>query len=114
MPFINTKVSVEITEKSERFLKERFAEIITEFPGKSEAWLMLNFEQNCHMYFRGSNDKPCAFIEISLYGRANPASCDRVTAKITQAVSNELDIPSDRIYVKYQEIEHWGWNGSNF
>lgn len=114
MPFINTKASVAITEKNEKALKERFAQIITNFPGKSEAWLMLNFEGNCRLYFKGSNEKPSAFIEISLYGRANPASCDRVTAQITQAVSGELSIPADRIYVKYQEIEHWGWNGSNF
>ena len=26
----------------------------------------------------------------------------------------ELRIPKDRVYVKYEESDKWGWNGTNF
>ena len=46
MPFINSKVSVTISGEKEKELKCRLGEAISVIPGKSESWLMLNFEDN--------------------------------------------------------------------
>ena len=35
-------------------------------------------------------------------------------ATSTNILREELDIDSDRIYVTYEEIGFWGWNGGNF
>lgn len=114
MPFINTKVSVKITEEKEKILASRLGKAIKCFPGKSEAWLMLNFEDNCKMYFQGNNTKPSAMLEISIYGSCTASACNVMTAEVTKIISEELAVPPDRIYVKYSATEHWGWNGSNF
>ena len=37
-----------------------------------------------------------------------------MTAAVTQILSEELSLAPDRIYVQYEEVNHWGWNGSNF
>jgi hypothetical protein len=37
-----------------------------------------------------------------------------MTAALCKIYEHELGIPKDRIYVTYQEAEHWGWNGGNF
>ena len=67
MPFINSKVSVKITEEQEKELKSRLGEAIALIPGKSENWLMTGFEDEYHLYFRGDNSQPVAFIEVSVY-----------------------------------------------
>ena len=37
-----------------------------------------------------------------------------MTAAITQILSEELSLEPSRIYVQYEEVNHWGWNGRNF
>ena len=36
-----------------------------------------------------------------------------LTEALTDILREELDIDSDRIYVTYEEIGFWGWNGGN-
>lgn len=44
MPYIHTKVSNEISPEQEKSLKTQLGEAISLLPGKSEQWLMLDFE----------------------------------------------------------------------
>ena len=114
LPFINTKVSIAISDEQEHELKSRLGKAISAIQGKSEMWLMLNFEEKCRMYFRGKNDTPTAFVEVSIFGMASGSEYALLTAKITEAVSDVLKISPDHIYVKYNEVEYWGYNGQNF
>ena len=112
MPFINTKVNTPITPAQEETLKTEFGKAIR-LIGKSEAWLMLSFEENCHLYFKGTAD-PCAIMEVKLYGRADGGAYDALTARLTELLSKTLGISPGRIYVKYDEVSYWGLGGSNF
>lgn len=114
MPSIDTKVSVKITKEKEEALKSKLGKAIELIPGKSEDWLMLSFQDECTMYFKGSKQEPVAFVEVKILGKATNDAYDRLTAAITDALQEELCIPSSQIYVKYEEVEHWGWNGKNF
>ena len=114
MPFINTKVSVELPKDKEASIKEKLGKAIALIPGKSESWLMLNFEDNCRMYFRGNGSQPAAFVEVKVYGGSNAAAFSQLTEAITGILNEELGIAPDHIYVQYQPTEHWGWNGANF
>lgn len=44
MPFINSKVTVKMTDSQKEAVKKRLGEAITLIPGKSENWLMAGFE----------------------------------------------------------------------
>ena len=37
-----------------------------------------------------------------------------MTAEICRIMNDELGIPADKVYVKYQGVSDWGWNGRNF
>ena len=113
MPFINTKYSAEITPAQEQQLKTALGSAIA-LLGKSESWLMLGFEQNCSLYFRGENDGKICYIEVSLYGSASPAACDGFTSELCTLYNTVLGVPKDRIYIKYSPTNTWGWNGGNF
>ena len=114
MPFINAKVSTAISQEQEKQLKERLGQAIAVIPGKSEQWLMTGFQDNYHLYFRGDNSQPAAFIEVQIYGNSNLAAFDKLTGEITKIFNDILKIQSDHIYIKYSPTSDWGWNGSNF
>ena len=38
---------------------------------------------------------------------------DTLTEALTDILREEMNIDSDRIYVTYEEIGFWGWNGGN-
>ena len=113
MPYIETTASVAIPSEKERAIKERMGKAIELIPGKTERWLMLSFRENASMYFQGS-DRPCAICHVKLYGAATGQAYNRLTAELTGILHDELGLDPDRIYVTYEEIENWGWNGGNF
>ncbi len=114
MPFINSKVTVALSKENKETLKTEYAKIIAEITGKPEQWLMVGFEDNCDLYFAGTNDKPAAYLEFKLLGTLTGEKAEKLTAAFCSLVEAELKIPSDRIYVKYEEVEKWGWNKVNF
>ena len=113
MPFINTKTTAEISEEQELSLKEKLGSAIS-LIGKSESWLMVNFEDNCRLYFKGDNSEDIAYVEVALFGKASDSQYDALTAEITKIFSETIGVDSSRVYVKYEEVDHWGWNGFNF
>lgn len=113
MPCIQTKVNVAIPKEKEEIIKTKFGKAIELLPGKSESWLMLSFEENCSLYFKGSNQEGIALVEVKLFGKASDEAYGKLTAAITEILNQELKISPSQIYVKYEETAHWGWNGSN-
>ena len=114
MPLINTKTTVSVSAEQEKTLKTRLGKAIELLPGKTEAWLMVAIEDNVKMYFKGDNSAPCAMVDVSLLGKATKDAYETMTAEICRIMREVLGVPEDRTYVKYEECETWGWNGSNF
>lgn len=113
MPFINSKVTVKISPEKEEIIKQRLGQIIPLIPGKSENWLMVGFEDEYTLYFKGAKCEEAAFVEVKIFGGANSRIYDQMTAEICHIYGEELGIPAECIYVTYQEITDWGWNGGN-
>lgn len=114
MPYISTKTTVTIDENKKEAIKTKFGAAIELLPGKSENWLMLSFEEGSSMYFKGSSEKPLAFVEVKLFGKASNEAYGNLTKAITEILNVELGILPECIYVKYEEVSTWGWDGSNF
>ena len=113
MPYISTKTNAKISASQRANLEKKLGKAIELIPGKSEKWLMLSFEPEIAMAFQGK-EAPTAIIEIKIFGGASPEACDAMTGAVTKIIADELGIPADRIYVKYEMCDVWGWNGSNF
>ena len=64
MPNIAVKTNVSISKEKETLLKSKLGQAIALLPGKSESWLMTGFEDGYHLYFRGDNSQPTAFVEV--------------------------------------------------
>lgn len=114
MPYISTKTNVKLSKDQSEAIKTKLGKAIELLPGKSENWLMVAFEDESNLYFKGKNDKPLAFVEVKLFGKASRDAYNHLTREITNILRDELNIQPDCIYVKYEEVSNWGWNGSNF
>lgn len=114
MPYIRTTVSNKVLDSARENIKTKLGQAIALIPGKTEAWLMLAFEDNMKMYFKGECENDYAYVEVSLLGTASDAAYDRLTAAISEIINEELGIGRENIYIKYEEAGHWGWNGVNF
>ena len=56
MPFINVKTNTAVSDTAEQAMKRQLGQAIEALPGKSEAWLMVNFEPEARLWFAGSDD----------------------------------------------------------
>ena len=113
MPFINVKTNVSVSEDQKTDIKSAMGQAITAIPGKSESWLMVGIEPEYDLWFKGDK-AAAAMVEVAIFGGASHNAFTTLTSHITGILTDNLSIPSDRIYVKYSEVENWGWNGSNF
>lgn len=114
MPFIMSKVNIPISNDQEIQLKSRLGQAIELLPGLSEDYLMAGFEDNQHIYLRGDNKQPAAYIEVSIFGNEVHYGYDKLTAAITKIFNEVLNINPKNIYVKYDDISVWAVNGMNF
>lgn len=114
MPFINVKTSKELTADKIEAVKSELGKAISLIPGKSEAWLMVNISDNCNLYFKGTDSDNTAFVDVSIFGSASKANCESLTGKICEILFDIAGIPSDRVYVKFEFSDLWGYNGYMF
>ena len=56
MPFIKSKVSVPLSKEQEAEIKTKIGKAIELVPGKSETYLLLEFDDNCRLWLRGKNN----------------------------------------------------------
>ena len=113
MPFIDVKTNVKVSEEQKNSIKSAMGQAITAIPGKTESWLMVGIKPEYDLWFKGDKSA-AAMVEVSIFGGASHNAFTTLTSHITGILTDQLGIPSDRIYVKYNEVENWGWNGSNF
>lgn len=114
MPFIGSKVTVKISPEKEEIIKAKLGKAISLIKRKAETFLMVGFEDEYKLYFAGEKLEKGAFVEIKIFGKANDEEYENLTAEVCNIYNEELGIPKNKIYVKYEEIDHWGWNGTNF
>lgn len=114
MPYINTKLNFPLSKEKEQVLKARYGQAISLIPGKSEDWLMVSFEDSVPLYFAGKKEGRIAMVEVSVFGSASEEAYGALTAELTRILAEEAGVEPKKLYIKYTETSHWGFNGNNF
>lgn len=112
MPFIDSKISLPVSADKKETIKTRFGKAIS-ILNKPESFLMVGFEDNYDLYLGGKKLEQGAYVAVRLFGSASSNACEAMTAEICKIYEEELGIPGQSIYVTYQGIQDWGWNGRN-
>ena len=113
MPFIDSKISMKVSDEQKETLKAALgaaAGII----GKPESFVMIGFQDEYTLFFGGKKLEKGAYVEVSLYGNAASKDYDKLTGQICDMLAEKLGIPGSAVYVTYHPITDWGWNGANF
>ena len=93
-------------------LLAKSSSFISSLLNKPENFIMVKLNNCLSMYFAGSNEF-CAFIEIKSIGSLDPS---KMSKPICEFFSNELKIPTKRIYIYFQNVDsnNWAWNSNTF
>ncbi len=113
MPFIDSKVTVKISDRQKEEIKSEFGRLIGTL-NKSETYLMVGIEDSYDLWLGGKKLDKGAYVAVSLYGNAPKELYDKLTGQICELLSDKLGIPGNAVYVTYHPVNDWGWNGKNF
>ncbi len=113
MPFIDSKISVKVTEEKKEIIKAEFGKLMSVL-GKSETYLMVGIEDGYSLWMGGKKLEKGAYVSVSLLGNAPSASYEKLTEAICSLFEKELGINGSSVYVTYHPVADWGWNGANF
>lgn len=113
MPFIDARFSTPVSDTQEETIKQKLGEAIT-LIGKSEAYLMVQIQGDCKLYFKGNNDADTAYFEVKLLGKSTKANYEKLTCALCDVASEVLGIQGNRVYVKFDENEYWGHDSFMF
>lgn len=113
MPFIDCKITKKMTEEQKDLLKTELGKSIA-LLHKPESYLMVGVADGYDLYFAGKKVESGAYVAVSLFGRVSSADSEKMTAAICDLLRGRFGLDSSKIYVTYQGIADWGWNGGNF
>ena len=110
MPLLNISTNKKI--RDEKMLLAKSSDFISTLLNKSENFVMIKLTHSLSMYF-GGNDELCTFIEIKSIGSLNPS---KMSKPICEFFSTELEIPTERIYISFIDVDsnQWAWNNKTF
>ena len=110
MPLLNISTNTKI--KNEQILLAKSSDFISSLTGKPINFIMVKLTHSLSMNFAGT-DEPCAFIEIKSIGSLVPS---KMSKPICEFFSIELGIPTERIYISFQDVDskNWAWNRKTF
>lgn len=112
MPFIDSKITLSVSEEKKEIIKNKLGQLVS-ILNKPESFLMVGIEDEYDLYMGGNKLEKGAYVAVSLFGTASSAAYEKMTGEICRLYEEELGIPGRSVYVTYQGVKDWGWNGSN-
>lgn len=113
MPFIDCKISKKLTDEQKEEIKNGLGKSVS-IMRKPESYLMVGICDNYDLWFAGKRAENGAFISVSVFGNVNPAESQKMTAAVCNLLADVAGLDGEEIYVTYQGINNWGFDGGNF
>ena len=113
MPLIQLKTTAELTPALRDELTSDFGQMMAE-AGKPESFSMTAFEDSVDLRFSGEKMKNGALVEIKQVGDLGSDVYLCLTKTATRILNERLGIDPQSVYITYQAVNDWGWNGTNF
>ena len=113
MPLIQLKTTVPLPPDLRDGLTADFGKMMAD-AGKPEAFLMIEFEEGADLRFGGKKSENAALVEMKQVGDLGRETYLRLTEIISRILKERLGTPPESVYITYQPVSDWGWNGTNF
>lgn len=112
MPYINIRLSKEVTAQQKEQLKSKIGEIITLIPGKTEEVTMVDISGGNSLYLGGRSLENGAFVDVRLKGKAEFKPKALFTEAVFKTLKELFDSSDKDIYLNITEFENWGYRGN--
>lgn len=113
MPFIDCKITRRLTDDEKQALKTELGKSIS-LMHKPESYLMVGISDGYDLYFAGKKLENGAYVGVKVFGSPAAADCEKMTRAICRILYDNFGIDGASVYITYQGIADWGWNGGNF
>jgi len=116
MPLIQLATSCDLSDRSKKeSIAKSLSRLAAEGTGKPEQYVMACVQDKAAMTMAGESG-PCALVAVKGIGGLSPSVNQDLTSRICQMLHEELAIPTDRIYVTFEELAAtaWGWDRHTF
>lgn len=114
MPYIEAKLSIELNDNQKDELQAKLVQAVSSAFSKPNAYIMTNIEDEKSLYMGGKKVEKGAYIEVKALGSVAKLSCQTATKEICDILTNDYGLNGAQIYITYQPVDMWGWNGSIF
>ena len=114
MPYLKVKTNLDVSKQdADRFLENASTRISAAL-GKPEDYFMGSVEPKTPMIFGGKH-QPAACLELYSMG-FNESQTKSLSDLISEIVHKEWRIPTERVYIKFGDVEKnmWGWSRGTF
>ena len=114
MPYFSIETNKKLISGDFSHKLKRTSEFISALLGKPEKWIMISIKPGMSM-MHGGNRMAAAFVELKSIGLPRER-CPELSKKICDYISSEFQIPADRIYIAFEDLdrEMFGWSGGTF
>jgi phenylpyruvate tautomerase PptA (4-oxalocrotonate tautomerase family) len=115
MPLLNLLTSA-LPDPAERApLLASLSSLLARELGKPERYVMVALDGCSDMCFAGTR-APACYVEVKNVGTLSAEDAERLSNVLCAALSRGLNVPADRIYIEFTNVDGalWGWNGGTF
>ncbi len=114
MPYLSITLSVEPFETTRDALLVEASKIVAEALEKPEEFVQVAC-WSAGMIF-GGDSAPSAHLELAVIGTLEATTNARITAKLCALLEERLEVPPERVFVRFREVDRadWGWNRGTF
>lgn len=108
MPYIQVRVSCKVTEPQADQLKAMLGEKLPLMKGKHEGVLMVEIADGCKLYYKGSNEKPIAYVNVCINNKPVPEEEQLAFAKeVFLGIHEILGIELSQMNLTFQVQSLW-------
>lgn len=114
MPYLKIETNKEIDHAALQETLKKTSQFAANLLGKPDKWVMVSINHGTPMMFGGSPE-PIAYVEMKSIGLPED-KCRDFSKDLCDFVESEFDIPADRIYIDFCDIDGkmFGWNRGTF
>ncbi len=114
MPYFSIETNQPLDEENHDELLKKTSAFVADLIGKPEKWVMVSIKPDTAMIYNGDKS-PLAFVQLKSIGLPTDR-CGAFSSAICDFLQKEFNIPPDRIYIDFKDIERkqFGWNGGTF
>jgi len=116
MPLLSVFTSASLPEPYHRAkLLRELSALVAEALHKPEPYVMIMIHPRPDLLFGGSAD-PALYAELKNVGSLDAQRIEALSALLSAALSRLLEIPGDRIYIEFTNVDGamWGHAGGTF